>query len=176
MLTCIFGGLRSSLSCLCNRWGQPALSLGSWPACLWSCFRAGRSLRSPGGPSPSCCVWCSFSLPLGCCPGSTILPTYVASSLASFCPSPFYRTSASAAWTFTANAVRSSSSCWCLSGSFQALWCSSMSTQLSVIGASCSRASLSRTNSARSTTSTPTSTEVSPVRAQQEGIRSKDVD
>lgn len=144
---------------LCLRWGQPALSLGFWPVCLWSCFRAGRSLPSPGGPSPSCSVWCSSSLPLGCCPGSTILPTFVASSLASSCPSPSYRTSALAAWTCTANAVRSSSSCWCLSGSFQASWCSFMSTQSSVTGASCSPASPSRTNSARSTTSTLTSTE-----------------
>lgn len=156
----VFVGLRPSLCCLCVRWAQLALNLGSWPACSWSCFRAGRSLPSPGGPLPSCCVWCFSSLPLGCCPGSTISPTFLASFLASSCPSPSYPTSALAAWTSTANAVRLSSSCWCLSGFFRALWCFSMSTQSSVNGASCSPASPSRTNSARSTTSTLTSTEV----------------
>lgn len=172
----IFGGWCPSLSCLCFRWGQQALSSGSWPACSWSCFKAGRSLPSPGGPSPSFCVWCSSSLPLGCCHGSTILPTSVASSLASSCPSPSYPTSVLAAWTFTANAARSLFFCWCSWDSFQALWCSSMSTQSSVNGASCSPASPSRTNSARSTTSTLNSIDVWTVWAQQEGVRSKDVD
>lgn len=154
----MFSVAHFSLCCL--RWVQPAPSSGSWPACLWSCFRAGRSWPSPGGPSQSCCVLCSSSLPSACCPGSTISPTSVASSLASSCPLLFYRTSALAAPTCTANAARSSSSCWCLSGSSQALWCSSMSTQSSVNGASCSPASLSRTNSVRSTTSMLTFTEV----------------
>lgn len=165
--------LNVSLYLSAVRWVQRALSLGSWPACLWSCFRAGRSWPSPGGLSPSFCAWCSSSLPLGCCPGSTTSPTFVASSPASSCPSPSYPTSASAAWTSTANAVRLSSSCWCLLGSFQALWCSSTSTRLSVNGANCSRASPSQTNSARSMTSTLTFTEVW---TQQEGIRSKDAD
>lgn len=148
---------------LCHRWGRLALSLGYWPACLWSCFRAGRSLPSHGGPSPSCSAWCSSSSPLGCFPGSTISLTFVVSSLASSCPSPSCRTSALAAWTCIASAVRSLSSCWCSSGSFQGLWCYFTSTQSSVNGASCSRASLSRTNSARSTTSTLTSTEMRTV-------------
>lgn len=141
------------------RWGQPALSSGFSPACLWSCFRAGRSSPSLGGPSPSCCAWCSSSLPSVCCPGSTISPTSAASSPASSSPSPSCRTSASAAWTCIASAARSSSSCWCSWGFFQDSSCSSMSTPSSASGASCSPASLSQTSSARSMTSTPTSTE-----------------
>lgn len=151
------------LCCLYPRWVQLVLSLGSWPACLWSCFRAGRSWPNPGGLSRSCCVWCSSFLPLGCCPGSTILPTFVDLSLASSCPSPFFPTSALAAQTCTANAVRSLFSCWCLLGSFQVLWCSFTCIQSSVNGVSYSPASLSRTNSAKSTTSMLTFTEVRTV-------------
>nr|XP_060642684.1 inactive rhomboid protein 1 isoform X2 [Anolis sagrei ordinatus] len=141
------------------RWVQPGPSSASWPASLWSSSRAGRSWRAPGGPSSSCWRWCSPSLPLGSCLGSTTLPISAASSAASSSPSPSCLTSALGGSTSTASAARSWPASWSLQDSWPAWWCSSTSSPSAASGVSSSPACLSRTSSARSTSWTPSSTE-----------------
>lgn len=75
------------------RWVLQAASLASWPVCLWSCFRAGRSWSDRGELSPSCWPSQSSSSPSVCFHGSTTLPTSADLSRDSSCPSPSCRTS-----------------------------------------------------------------------------------
>lgn len=70
------------------RWVLQAASSASWPVCLWSCFRAGRSWSDHGGPSPSCWPSQSSSSPSVCFLGSITLPTSAVLCRDSSCPSP----------------------------------------------------------------------------------------
>lgn len=75
------------------RWVLQAVSSASWPVCLWSFFRAGRSSSGRGGLLPSCWPSQSSSSPLVCFLGLTTLPTSVVLYQDSSSPSPSCRTS-----------------------------------------------------------------------------------
>lgn len=70
-----------------------AASLVSWPVCLWSFSRAGRSSSGHGKLLPSCWPFQHFSSPSACSLGLTTLHTSVVLSLGSSSPSLSCRTS-----------------------------------------------------------------------------------
>lgn len=70
-----------------------AASSASWLVCLWSCFRAGRSLSGHCELLPSCWPSQPSSFPSVCFLGLTTLRTSVVLCLDFSCPSLFCRTS-----------------------------------------------------------------------------------
>lgn len=148
------------------RWVPQEVSSASWPVCLWSYFRAGRSSSGRGGLLQSCWPSQSSSSPLVYYLGLTTLPTSVVLYQDSSSLLPSCRTSASGVLICTGRGSRSVCFCWSFWVCSPPWPSSSMSTLWSVTGASTSPASLSQTSSVRSTTWTHTSSEHRPLKFQ----------